>query len=360
MLSADTQTALRELQPRRICLIKPSALGDVAQTLPLLAPLRRQFPQAALSWVVNRGFSPLLEGHPDLQEVIPFERHGSVAASWKLLRTLRSRQFDLTIDLQGLLRSGLMTLATGAPLRIGLEMAREGARLAYTHLLPQTGKSTPAYLRYWRLAEMLGLGNLPRRATVTYSLAEQSWVRDRLWGLPRPFIAVHPGARWETKRWPGEKFAEVCGRLSSEFLGSVLVIGNHNDWSLGAHIEREVFRRGGKVVNLAGHTSLKCLAALLEQMDVLISNDSGPLHLASELGTPVVGVYTSTNPAISGPAGPGRGTVVSASNCPPCYNKRCYRFGSERLICSRDLTTEQVAHAAVQFLREQVARVRSA
>ena len=186
--------ALRQLEPRRICLIKPSALGDVAQTLPLLTPLRRQFPEAKISWVVNRELSGLLEGHPDLHEVIPFDRHGGVIQGWKLLRRLKESRFDLTLDFQGLLRTGVMTWATNAAVRIGLETAREGAPLAYNGIISGTSGDVAAHARYWRLAEELGQGHLPRQAVVQIGSADRSWVRDRLWGLPRPIVAMHPSA----------------------------------------------------------------------------------------------------------------------------------------------------------------------
>src|SRR5262245_17849783 len=104
---------------RRICVIKPSALGDIVQALSILPVLRRQFPNALISWVVNRGFAGLLEGHPFLDEVIPFDRHGGLPTYVRLLSELRRRRFDLVFDLQGLFRTGLMSLATGAPVRFG-------------------------------------------------------------------------------------------------------------------------------------------------------------------------------------------------------------------------------------------------
>src|SRR5262245_12318240 len=129
-MSLSSKPPLHELTPRRIAFIKPSALGDIANSLPVLTALRRRFPEAQITWIVNRSFEPLLRGHPDLDETMPFDRQrfrrGIFRASLgftRFLRGLRLQRFDLAIDLQGLLRTGLMSLATGAARRIGLSCA---------------------------------------------------------------------------------------------------------------------------------------------------------------------------------------------------------------------------------------------
>src|SRR5215212_7353539 len=134
---------LAEIRARRIAIIKPSALGDVIHSLPVLGALRHKFPDAHIAWVVNRSYQQLLDGHPALDETIAFDR-GALKGGWQkaagaslaLARQLRRRRFDLVIDLQGLARSALMTLATGAGRRVGLSTAREGAHLAYTDVVP--------------------------------------------------------------------------------------------------------------------------------------------------------------------------------------------------------------------------------
>jgi hypothetical protein len=148
---------LSSLDARRICIIKPSALGDVVQSLPLLPALRRRFPQAQVHWVINREFVGLLEGNSALAEVIPFDRRGTWRDFIRLLIELRRRRFDLVFDLQGLLRSAAMTLATGAAVRIGLETAREGAGRACQLVVPGTDWSVPAHQRC-KITDPLQLG----------------------------------------------------------------------------------------------------------------------------------------------------------------------------------------------------------
>src|SRR5580765_4708414 len=157
--------SLHEVNPRRIALIKPSALGDIVHSLPVLGALRQRFPEAHISWIVNRAYAPLLEGHPELDEIIAFDRnatrkgYGLAAISYlRFLANLRKRRFDLVIDLQGLLRTGIMVWASGAHRRVGLRSAREGAALAYTDRIGLAGADAlHAVNRYLLVAEALGV-----------------------------------------------------------------------------------------------------------------------------------------------------------------------------------------------------------
>ena len=160
---------LDETEVQRIAVIKPTAFGDVVQSLPILGALAERFPGARVSWVISEPLSELVAGHPLLDEWIPYRRRGGWRQWRKLLATLRSRRFDLVFDLQGLLRTAVMTRATAAPLRIGLETAREGSGVACHGLLEDTGRQVPAHRRYWRVAEFLGVGDLTPRAGLEIS-----------------------------------------------------------------------------------------------------------------------------------------------------------------------------------------------
>lgn len=339
---------LQTIDPRRICLIKPSAFGDVVQTLPLLPVLKERFPQAAVSWVVRSELRELLDGHPHLDEIIPFRRRGSWRESWDLLRELRRRRFDLVFDLQGLLRTAMMTWATAAPLRVGLEAAREGAHLACHVTLRDTGRLVPAHLRYWRVAEALGLGNRRRETIVSTSPDDRRWAGEQLAPLTGPVLAVHPGAKWVTKRWPVERFATVAARAARRFGFGVVVLGSGDEAIAAGRFEFLLrrFAPSARCVNLAGKTTIKQLAALLQRADVLLSNDSGPLHLAAGLGRRVVGVFTCTDPLRSGPPVDGRHeTATTSLPCRNCYKKQCPQRGGRHLACLNDVSTEAVWNA---------------
>src|SRR5438309_5884425 len=160
---------LSQYSAQRLALIKPSALGDIVHALPVLTALRRRYAEAHITWVVNRAYEPLLQGHPDLDATLPFDRaaiRGNPVAAVRsyvsFTATLHRQRFDLVIDLQGLLRSNLMALATGAPRRVGLSTAREGARLFYTDVIPVGDRGRiHAVDQCWRVAEALGVGDGP-------------------------------------------------------------------------------------------------------------------------------------------------------------------------------------------------------
>lgn len=353
---------LSHLDARRIGLIKPSALGDVVQTLPVLPVLRRRFPAARISWVINTGLAELLEGHPDLDELIRFDRHGSWRSWFRLLNDLRRRRFDLVFDLQGLLRTGIMTAATGAPLRVGLQTAREGAHLACHWTVPDTGRDVPAHRRYGRIAEALGARELPQTIRLALTRSEIDWADDQLAELPRPVLAVNPGARWPTKRWPVEKFALLAARAVRSYELGLVILGSPAERPLADRLETQVRRSVSDppVHNLAGRTGLRQLAALLERVDLLLTNDSGPMHLAAGLGTPVVGLFTCTSPVLSGPPGDQHELVATKVSCAASYRKRCPYRGREHLACLEELDVERVWQALVRVIEKNSLSPRAA
>jgi ADP-heptose:LPS heptosyltransferase len=228
---------LRDYRARRIALLKPSALGDIVHSLPVLTALRRRYPQAHITWVVNRSYEPLLRGHCDLDDTLPFDRRPPRAGWWagvrcwaRFLAELRRRRFDLVLDLQGLFRSGLMAAATGAARRVGLSTAREGARWFYTDVVAVADfHAVHAVDRYWLVAEALGGGDGPREFHVPVPEDARRWARAALRGYPRPWLALGPGSRWVTKRWLPEHFAALAGRAQARFGGTVLFVGGRDE-----------------------------------------------------------------------------------------------------------------------------------
>jgi lipopolysaccharide heptosyltransferase I len=341
---------LSRLEPRRVVLIKPSSLGDVVHALPVLAALRDRWPGAHLAWVVNRGLRGLLDGNPLLDEVIPFDR-GAVRPSPSGLRALggflldlRRRRFDLAIDLQGLLRSGLMAAATGAPTRVGLASAREGAPRFYTHRLPDPEPRPHAVDRLLNVAAAFGADVSAPRFAVAMTEADRLRAGQWLAALPRPRLVLNVGARWETKRWPPEQFAAVA-RRAAEALGAGLVaVGAPEDAPLVARLKAAL----GPIplLDLVGRTTLPQLAAVAAASDLFLSNDTGPLHLAAAAGAPTIGVYTCTRPEWTGPYGPGAEAIRSGVWCAGSCVKTC-----DRLECLAELTAGRVWAAVERRLR---------
>lgn len=341
--------------PSRILILKPSSLGDVVHALPLLAALRRSLPGAHVAWLVGTSFAPLLEGHPQIDEVIPFDRarFGRLWRSprvfldfWAFVIGLRRRRFDLVIDLQGLIRSGIMAWFSGARRRVGFADARELAWVFYTQRLRCPSGTLHAVDRIMTVAAALGLEPRPIEFPLAVTSDEREAAARRLAeaaGRPvRSFAAVLPGARWESKRWPVEKWSALVGRIESAGLGPCVL--------LGAPDEREAARRivaacaaeapdRAVPIDLTGRTSLRELTALLDLAARVVCSDSGPMHVAAALGKPIVAIFGPTDPKKTGPYGVPDPVAALALPCAPCLRRVCPLGHHD---CMRRLEVEDV------------------
>lgn len=341
---------------RRILIVKPSSLGDILHALPCLQALRRQEPGAWIAWLVNREYAELLEGHPCLNEVIVFDRQrwgalrhlGRTAGELpRFVRALRRRRFDLAVDLQGLLRSALLAWVSGAPERVGLASAREGAPWLYTRRVEVPG-GLHAVERNLRVAQALG----SEIVGVTGSLEPTEAARDQVRSLlgaagwtGEPIIVLHPIARRQAKQWPLERFAALGRQIAARPGIGLVLTGSRAD---APRVEALARAMDGRVVNLAGLTTLPELAALFRQARLVIGNDSGPLHLAAAVGTPVVALFGCPDPARVGPYGAGH-TVVRKPIRNPCSEFQRY---CARRPCLNGIEVEEVWAAVGQHLAE--------
>ncbi len=332
---------LRGLRPDRVCLIKPSALGDIVNALPVLSSLRELWPEAKFSWVVNRSLRGLVEGHPDLEEVILYDRTKgglsprTIGRFATFLRDLCRRRFDVTVDMQGLLRSGIMTAASGAKIRVGRGDSREGAAWFYTHVVPTPADDAHAVDRLLCLAQAFG-GDISRpKFIVPIAAGDREWAKAVTAGIPRPRLILNLGARWLTKRWPPEHFAEIARRAVAARGAGLVLIGAPEDRPWVDAFLSQVSTR--PILDLCGRTTLPQLAALSLECDLLVSNDTGPLHLASSAGARVVGIYTCTSTKLNGPYGPKAASVSTCIWCAGSYVTRC-----DRLECFDELTPDRV------------------
>jgi heptosyltransferase-1 len=336
--------------PEKILIVKPSSLGDVVHSLPFLNAIRKRYTEAEIHWVIFKGFEGLLEGHPMLHKLWVVDKDSwtkfnrakdTVAGIKSLLRDLKKERFDLVVDLQGLLRSGLITAATGAPVRIGFKEAREGSRFFYTDKVPG-GRDIHAVDRYLKVAEFLGCDTSevifplpPFEKASSFENIISSFILNpsSLDMHPSSFeeyIVIVPGARWKTKRWPPEYF----GKLASLLHLRSIIVGSKGDVSIADEI---VSRAHGKSFSLAGKTDLKELIAVIKGSKYLVTNDSGPMHIAAALGVPVFAIFGPTDPTRTGPYGKGHTIIRGPVECAPCFKKTC---GDIR--CMKDLSAEKV------------------
>jgi heptosyltransferase-1 len=348
--------SLDRMEARRIALIKPSALGDIVHALPVLTALRVRFPNARITWVVNAAFEALIRNHPDLTDTLPFDRAAFRKAPWHsagyalvFATELRNRQFDLVIDLQGLFRSGLMCLATGATRRVGFTTAREGSRYAYTDKIRTPNpRQMHAVERNWKIAEAIGVGDIPKRFHVPVDPLEVTALEAILAGLPRPLLAVAVGAKWVTKRWLPGHFAELMRSFQAHFGGTCLFIGTSEDTAATLEVIR---RLSGPSLDFTAKTSLPRLAALLSLCDAMVGNDTGPLHLAAALGRPCIAPYTCTRVKLHGPYTAIRGVVETSVPCGGSYRKSC-----PDMICMPELTPDRLWPELLETLKAWQAR----
>jgi lipopolysaccharide heptosyltransferase I len=336
-------------EPRRILLIKPSAIGDVVHTLPVLHLLRKRWPDAHIAWLVTPACAGLIEGHPLLSETILFDRPG-YARSWRdpssafgLLafhHQLRRGEFDLVIDLQGLFRSGWLAWQTRAATRVGFKNAREFAPLFYTHRVDVGTPEQHATQRYLKVAAELGCDAGDVQYPFHVTADDRTKVSELLGGIER-YAVMLPGTNWATKRWPVERFAGLVQPMRERLDLQTIVAGGPDDFALGETI--------GGAVNLAGRTSLRQLVALVERAAVVIANDSGPMHIAAALKRPLVALYGPTNPVRTGPFLRDDAVLRLDLPCSPCYSRKCSHqsclqwLGIEPVI---ELAREQMSASA--------------
>ena len=352
-----TSRASGELSQRsfeRILLIKPSSLGDVIHALPVLCGLRRRYPEARIDWLIGTAFAELLAGHKDLDELVMFDRRrfGRLASNpriaaefFRFVRGLRRRHYDLVVDLQGLFRTGFLAWATAAGVRIGFHDAREGAAVFYTHRLHVEDKDSHAVDKNCKVGEMLGFASDPVEFNLPISDVARSDVRsllsERSVGDGTTLVAVVPGARWETKVWPVDRFSRAIDDLHADGPVRCILLGGRDEVALCREI---VECCESKPIDLSGQTDLPRLAAAVELADVVLCHDSGVMHIAVALDRPLVCLVGPTNPARTGPYRRLRDVVRIDLDCAPCYLRRLPQCPHEHR-CMKGLSVEVVVEA---------------
>jgi heptosyltransferase I len=372
------QTSLKSRAFPRILLIKLSAFGDVIHTLPLLPKLRRRYPSSRIDWLITPEHADIVRCHPALSNVIPFRRgdYAKFGRRWsattglvRLFKSLRRARYDLVIDVHGQFRSALCALASGASVRIGFDRprsdkpalasrgqhgwngAREGSWLVYTHHIPIPTLSVHAVDRYLWLADILGLDNEPPDFSIhlpSEAAGRVDALLDRHYLAGRPLALVVPGTLWETKHWQTTGFAEVARDLSRK--GFAVVIG-------GSRKDRrrcEAVAAGCPTAcDLSGQTSLAEFVVLAQRCAVVITNDSGPMHLAVALKKPVVSIFGPTDPVRIGPYGQPGSVVRAGVPCSPC-DLRKLRHCPHDHQCMKQVTPAQVIERLEQVLEDSV------
>jgi heptosyltransferase I len=336
----------------RILILKPSSLGDVVQALPVLRFLKRGLPESKIYWWIESNLLPLLDRDPDLAGVVPFHRDrwaapGHWAELWRSIRWMREQAFDWVIDLQSLARSGAFAWLANGKFTIGLDEPREGARGFYDVIVPRPSFHTHAVDWYLGVLPMLGVQG-PRRNNSAQSAWDRSEINNHSglghfgedsfnWMPARPevaaqihqkwpitgmrWIVLQPGARWLNKRWPSEYYAELVSCLAPA-LASVrfAILGSVHDRPLAQAILTAAPER---CLDLTGQTSLPEMVEWIRIADLMLTNDTGPMHVAAALQKPVVALFGPTEPRRTGPYGQVESVLQFNLPCIPCLSHRC-------------------------------------
>jgi len=342
----------------KILILKPSSLGDVIHALPVLRLLRSHWPESRVYWWLDVNLVPLLEKDPDLAGLFVFQRKRWAAPHrWpeivSSIVTMREHRFDLAIDLQGLARSGMFAWLAGAQLTVGLdnlrEGSREGARAFYDLTPPRAAPRVHAVDRYLSVLPLLNVPVhwnfewLPRRPAAIQSVS-QKWAPEREGAR---WIVLLPGGRWDNKRWPVQYFVELAKRLREIPALRLVVLGSNDERPLGETIAAAAPEF---CLNLAGATSLDEMIEWIRLSRLVITNDTGPMHVAAAVGRPVIAIFGPTNPSNTGPYGQLQNVMQTASlPCVPCLKSTCAYW--EKLACLHAISPAAVFEKAQDALR---------
>ncbi|MDE2804444.1 MAG: glycosyltransferase family 9 protein [Gemmatimonadota bacterium] len=359
---------------RKILIVRLSARGDVAFASPLAGALRRRYPEAHICWAVEERTADVIRHNPHLDEVIVWER-----ASWRrMLRTgrwgmlagaaadlldrLRDARFDVVIDAQGLLRSGLLAFLAGAPVRIGLG-SREGSRALMTDVVRRGGTSRRIASEYIHLGEALDLDTRSFALEIPRSAAEVEMVARVVTqkGLDAGFVVVCPFTTRFHKHWPEERWSGVIRRIRAGMRVGVVMLGGHADRGAadrilaGAGVTVEGVDApdrgaGVPIVDLVGRTTLGEAAAMVSRCGALVGVDTGLSHMAHAYGRPAVLLFGSNTPYLD-PPGPGVRILHSGRSCSPCRGKLTC---DGRVDCMTDITVDEVVGAVGAVLKVPV------
>jgi lipopolysaccharide heptosyltransferase I len=346
-----------------ILIVKLSSLGDIVHALPTVNALRDRFPQARIAWLVDAAWREILDGVAAVDEVLlnPLpsgktfrfrQQIGRIGELWRgvqaMKQALRARRFDAAIDLHGLLRSAIWCRWSGAPLRVGLsDNVHEFNYIFLTHRVPPAGRH--AVERMLGVAQHFGadvrqprFGYQPPPAAQQFAdefLRRHNVNNERLMG-------INAGASRPTNRWGADRFAAVADALAQNVGGRVVLLGGPTDVERANDIAQQMKQ---PPLLAAGQTTISQLAALLQRCALLVSGDTGPMHLATAVGTPVVALFGPAASWLTGPYGAQHAVVEKDLPCRPCFHRP--RACAGRIDCLKMISADEVAEAARSVVR---------
>lgn len=337
---------------KNILVVKLSAIGDVIHALPVATALKQCFPQVRITWVVEPPAYDVLTNNPCIDEILVFEkkRCKSLAGLYRyapaFIRGLRAHRFDLALDLQGLFKSAAISGLSRAAERLVYCDAREHSDWIGKRIC---GPNHQGHIveRYLDVARALGCQAAEPEFIINITAAEfaQAGAIARQAGLGsnNPYVVLIPGTNWPNKCWPAGHFATLAGKLFAGGLVPVFVGSSADQNAMQAiHGQSAV-----PPLDLTGKTSLKQLAALIKNARAVVAGDTGPMHLAAAIGTPVMALFGPTDPHRNGPCGHGHVVLTTSHACTGCWQRKC----PKELDCLADIKPELVYESLMNLIR---------
>ncbi|MBI3252959.1 MAG: lipopolysaccharide heptosyltransferase II [Candidatus Omnitrophica bacterium] len=332
----------------KILVIRLDRIGDVVLSLPAIEAIRNRFPRAWLSVMTRPYTQTLFEGHPLVDEVIPYfyekkGRHGGMLGAFRFVREIARRRFDIVFILHPGARSHLLPYLAGIPYRVGF-----GSCLPFllTHRAPDHRAEGRRHESQYALDVVRAFGVDPDfspGAGIPVGAYDESGL-----SFQKPLAAIHPGASCVSKRWPKERFALLAKKLEEELGYQVAVVGGEEETELGRYLQSAA---DGRLVDLTGRLTLRQLAAFLKHCRILVSSDSGPVHVAAAVGTPVVSIFgrnkAGLSPARWRPLGEGHAVIQEDAGCVVCLAHRC----PIDFECLKAVSVENVFARAAEILK---------
>jgi len=336
--------------PERILIVLLGSIGDVVRALPLVGRIREAWPTTYIAWAIEPKSSPILEGHPWINELIVYDRRHAPWSFLPFLRSVRRGRFDLVIDLQRHLKSGIISRVTGAKDRLGFaaENVKEGNDRFSTRRITPQPRMRLKLTQYQAFGDLLELPEAPIRFGLEPSQEVCDSVAKVIGGAPRPRLGVILGSSWPSRIYDPAAVASVIRQAAEPSGGGLfpILIGGPDEAPIAEAVIREL--GDAAVLNLAGRTRLNELPAIFTECDVAFGPDSGPMHIAAAVGCPIVSLWGATAAERSAPWGFAQYAITGQIPCTPCYLRRC-PIGNE---CMRRITPESIAAAVRQALAE--------
>ena len=335
-----------KFDPKKILIVLHGSIGDVTRALPLAKLLRQGFPRASLAWSVEPAAYPLLQGNLAIDEIIVFDRRYWWKNFGRFLANVRARHFDLVIDLQRHMKSGIVSWASGAPMRLGFHPAdgKEGNRFFNNLYIERCGDGIAKLDHYLKFADYLGIPREPVEWEFSLTVEESDAVDRHLAQTSKAYAVLFAGTRWRSKQWFPFQIIECATLLQAEHDLDVILLGSAQDREVAKQATVSVKNR---VLDLVGRTTLREAVGIIQRAKVAVGPDTGLMHIAAAVGTPVVSLWGPTDPTRAGPFGFGDLAIRGEAPCAPCQQKEC----SIGHMCMHSITSSMIAAKVTLALR---------